>query len=180
MALAGPAAVWVASGHREAWELMSINTGIPVNTNVTSTRPSPYPSTSNPSYLNATPSPPPGFKSSPTLPNSTTHQSTTNYLLPPTGLPSCPTQTNQPDTVPTTSALNSDSSIFFRATEGPQVPIITNDGNAELSIKSCNEAGVAPNSQIQPHFLNVKPAKPSSSDDCYCFILNKTKRKIYY
>ena len=113
MALAGPAAVWVASGHREAWELMSINTGIPVNTNVTSTRPSPYPSTSNPSYLNATPSPPPGFKSSPTLSNSTTHQSTTNYLLPPTGLPSCPTQTNQPDTVPTTSALNSDSSIFL-------------------------------------------------------------------
>ena len=82
------------------------NTGMPVNTNVpafsrpapqhhpntqptpsnvTSTRPSPNLSTSNPSYLNATPSPPPGFKSSPTLPNSTTHQSTTNYLLPPTG-----------------------------------------------------------------------------------------------
>ena len=115
-------------------KLMSINTAMPVNTNVpafsrpapqhhpntqptpsnvTSTRPSPNPSTSNPSYLNATPSPLPGFKSSPTLPNSTTHQSTTNYLLPPTDLPSCSTQTNQPVTVPTTSALNSDSSIFL-------------------------------------------------------------------
>ena len=129
----------------------------------------------------------PGFISSPTLPNSTTHQSTTNYLLPPPPPP--PLASPVVPLKLTNSTLFRQPQLvnFFRATEGPQVPNITNDRNAELPIKSCNEAGVASNSHIKPHFLNVKPAKPSSSDDCYCFIFmniahlySKTKQKVTF
>ena len=155
----------------------------PTSSNVPNLNPSF--NTPNPSYPNAPHQPPPGSMSLPSHPIIPTYQNPINHPLVPSGLPNGSTQTSQLKAVPTTSVPNSDSSIFFRTTEGHQITNVPNDGNPKLPTKSCDETGVAITSKTQSHVLNVSPVKSNSSDDCYCFIFmniahlySKTKQKV--
>ena len=192
---------------------MSINTGIPANQHVPATSypttlPHPYtqPTSSNVPNLSLPFNPPPPYfnppspsnpntshlpspRSEPPHPNISTYQNPVNHTSVPSGLPSCSTQTKQHNAVPTTSAPNtssSDSSIFFRTTEGQQIANVPNDRISELP-KSCNETRVAITSKTQSHVLNVTPVKSTITDDCYCFIFmniahlySKTKQKVKF
>ena len=143
-------------GTQTPQKLMSINTGIPANQHVpatshTTTLPHPYtqPTSSNvptqaspltllllpsPSNPNTSHIPPPISKPPSPHPNISTYQNPVNHPSVPSGLPSCFTQTNQHNGVPTTSAPNTSNSdlFFFRTTERHQTANVPNDGIPEL------------------------------------------------
>ena len=131
-----------SDGTQTPQKLMSINTGISANQHVPATShpttlPHPYtqPTSSNvpnpglpfipppPSFNPPSPSnpntshlPQPISKPPSPHPNISTYQNPVNHPSVPSGLPSCFTQTNQHNAIPTTSApnnSNSDSSIFL-------------------------------------------------------------------